>query len=276
MKTFAENADTQLNAIEARRQHAEELLSQVHTCAGQVDKRLAELEREYRVDLQSMKAARGNVIQKINESERRAVKSSQQLNEKLQGRFEKARQEQQALVDLALVDLTQALKQVQEDCRKATKGMVTSAEEFRRFLQTEYEKWCVEQRTEFQRFADRHHSELEQMTSAYERQKVVYDSLKIAIQTTEDLFQTLSNKVQTDINCVREEVLNERAATTHDVEQQLRAFQTQVDRRVNAQLDSLKQLKHQCRRNVRLLWLAIGAVCGIGLTGWLALAAQTL
>ena len=130
---------------------------------------------------------------------------------------------------------------IQKDCEQATQRVVASCEEFRQFLQTEHENWCVKQEKAFQQFTERHHSELERVTSAYERHRVVYESLKVNTQALEGSLDEATKKMRQDLQSHQEAISERLTSSTEEVAEKVNVLRKEQDRDLSQQIASMKE-----------------------------------
>lgn len=250
LKQFSEDAEAKMVSIDDRQQRTETLLSNAEARAAEVKSLLASLQTQGNATLEKMANDAETGLSLLGESK---------------AKIETACDETRQQLTEQVVEIQNALEEQQRD-------------------------WCVKQESEFRDFSDQHHADMETVGKAYDRQRVVFENVKVSVESLAETIEIRARENREKIASLRNELMERAESLDRALDETLDSVRTEIngqsmsltenlDNRTQSlqqQLDRMSDAHSQLKGSART-WLAIigfVAVVGVGLGVFILLSAK--
>jgi chromosome segregation ATPase len=154
----------------------------------------------------------------------------------------------------ALEHLEQVKEQVEDEANKTLDSIESEVVIIRNSLESKQELWINNQNAAFDKFKEQHHKTLEKVIKAYDRQKVVFDTIRTTVDSLEVSLEQVSKRFQNDNESLRSEMKDYVSTTVENfantIKSTYKKLNTEIGDKCTA-LEAIAQEQFEVADNLR-------------------------
>lgn len=241
LKQFSEDAEAKMAAIDERQQRFESLLLEAEGKVSEIRGVLTTLQSQGNTTLEKM----------ANDAE----------------------------AGLSLLEESKA--KIETECDRTRQQLSDTATELRHALEKQQQDWCANQDSEFRKFADQHLGDMETVAKAYDRQKAVFENVKVSAESLAQTVEIRTRENSEAIDGLRDELMKRADSSDRALDKKLDSARQEFNEQnvsltenlesraqsLQQQLDRLKDAHSRLKGSARTWLFVIGfvAAAAVGL-----------